>query len=422
MAIARTAVVGAGTMGSGIAHAFSSIDMPVLLKDVDPAQIHIARKQISTIYQHEVERGRISPAEYHRKLSHITYTLTYDGFDQVDLVIEAVPENLPLKQRIFAELDQLCPPHTILASNTSALSITALAHATSRPKQVIGMHFFNPVHRMKLVEIIPTSETDPAVTETIRQLAIALGKIPVTVRESPGFLVNRLLMSYLDEAILCVQEGTVFPSEIDRMMGRDGIGWPMGPFALMDLIGNDVCYQIISYLASHFNSRITVPPLLRSLVELGRLGKKTSAGWYDYPGPTESLVVRELIEQHLPSSPSPIPFTPDRPMMRLLNEAALCAQEEIATPQDIDLACVNGLSMQIKQHSNTYLHIGPLEYMDRLGLDHVLSTLEALEETLGPRFHPAEILREKVAKRELGLSTGRGFHPYPSQPKEEQSL
>ena len=196
----------------------------------------------------------MSAGEMQSKLDLITPTLDYGEFADVDIVIEAVPEKMSLKQRIFQELDKVCPEGTIYASNTSALSITEMGRATQRPQKMIGMHFFNPAHVMKLVEIIKGEDTDPETVDDLVAFTESLRKIPVVVKECPGFLVNRLLMPYLNEATLCLQEGAATAQEIDDAM--TAYGWPMGPFTLMDFLGLDVCYDVGAYLYSQYGERM----------------------------------------------------------------------------------------------------------------------------------------------------------------------
>ncbi|MGB9592956.1 MAG: 3-hydroxyacyl-CoA dehydrogenase family protein, partial [Anaerolineae bacterium] len=235
MYIFKAAVVGAGAMGGGIAQVISFSGLPVVLKDIDQAALNKGMETIRNIYQSRVEKGKMSAGEMQSKLDLVTSTLTYDGFEDVDIVIEAVPEKMSIKKRVFAELDEVCPEHTIFASNTSALSISEMAAATKRPGKVIGMHFFNPAHVMKLVEIIPGLDTTQETIDDVVMFTESLRKIPVVVQECPGFLVNRLLMPYLNEAVYALQEGTETATNIDAAM-RD-FGWPMGPFQLMDMLG-----------------------------------------------------------------------------------------------------------------------------------------------------------------------------------------
>ncbi|MFQ6059153.1 MAG: 3-hydroxyacyl-CoA dehydrogenase [Anaerolineae bacterium] len=411
MYIFRAGVVGAGAMGAGIAQVITYAGLPVVLKDIDQKMLDRGMEQIRSIYQRRVDKGKMSPGTMQEKLDLVTPTLSYDEFADVDIVIEAVPENIELKKRVFTELDQVCPPETIFASNTSALSITEMASATKRPHKVIGMHFFNPAHVMKLVEVIPGAETAQETVDDVVRFAEELRKIPVVVKECPGFLVNRLLMPYLNEAVLCLQEGAATAGEIDQAM--TGFGWPMGPFTLMDMLGIDVCYDVGQYLYSRYGDRMSPATLFEELYRAGRYGEKAGAGFYGYGDQTDEPV-KEMIKklQAEGKAATGTEFSVDRLMMPFINEAALCIAEGIANLNDVDMACIAGLGMQVRQEDGQLIRMGPLEYADRLGLDTVVQKLEELEEQYGPRFHPVDLLYQKVKAGELGRKTGRGFREW----------
>jgi 3-hydroxyacyl-CoA dehydrogenase len=394
-------------MGGGIGYVISAAGIEVVLKDVDQGQLDIARSHVAGIYRRNVERGRMPAQAAQEKEALLRYTLEYQDLGEVDLVVEAVPERLGLKRRVLEELNRLCPSHTILASNTSALSITELGQASGRPDRFVGLHFFNPAHVMKLVEVIPGAKTDPSVTQAMLDLAQRLGKTPVEVRECPGFLVNRLLMPYLNEAVICVQAGagataaTTLVAEVDAALGREGFGWPMGPLALMDMLGLDVCHHIIAYLDAEWGERFSEAPLLRALFEAGHLGQKSGQGFYAYgdgEGDLLEAMVRQLGQAVQPAQPAqagPSFGLAERLMAPLLNEAFLCVQDGIAGIPEIDLACKIGLGMQVRWQGERR-PMGPLEYADRVGLGALLERFERLERALGRRFRPAPILRQKV--------------------------
>jgi 3-hydroxyacyl-CoA dehydrogenase/enoyl-CoA hydratase/3-hydroxybutyryl-CoA epimerase len=409
MWIFKVGVVGAGAMGGGIAQVVTYAGLPVVVKDIDQGQLDSARRTVEGIYQSRIDKGKMTPGQVQEKLDLIEYTLDYDDFADVDIVIEAVPEAMKVKQLVFRELDQVCPPDTILASNTSALSITEMGTATSRPHKIIGMHFFNPAHVMKLVEIIPGAETDQDTTDTVEQFTQELRKIPVIVKECPGFLVNRLLMPYLNESVLAVEQGAATAQEVDEAMGRDGFGWPMGPFFLMDMLGIDVCAHVGEYLYSQYGERVEPAKLFYELVKLKRFGEKSGVGFYTYTKtdaePLDAIIQRLQESGEVQTGSG---FSADRLIMPFLNEAARCVQEDIANVNDIDMACIAGIGMQVNREGEL-VRMGPLEYMDELGLDVVLEKLEALEKELGPRFHPVDILDQKVRTGHLGKKTGYGF-------------
>ncbi len=410
MYIFKAAVVGAGFMGAEIAQVITYAGLPVVLKDIDQEMLDKGMDAIRAIYQRRVDKGKMTATTMQEKVDLVIPTLSYDEFADVDIVIEAVPEDMKVKQRVFAELDEVCPPETIFASNTSALSIQEMGSVTQRPHKVIGMHFFSPAHLMKLVEVVRSPDTDQETVDDVVQFSEELRKIPVVVKECPGFLVNRLLVPYLFEAILSLQEGAATASEIDRAMTE--FGWPMGPFTLMDMIGIGVAYHTAVYMASKKDG-LTVPPLLEKLYQAGRLGEKAGAGFYGYGDQTDEPVQEMLREiQARPGAITGTEFSVDRLMMPFVNEAALCVMEGIANINDIDLACIAGLGMQVRQEDGQVVRMGPLEYADSVGLDVIVEKLEKLEEKFGPRFHPVDLLYQKVKAGELGKKTGRGFMEY----------
>jgi 3-hydroxyacyl-CoA dehydrogenase/enoyl-CoA hydratase/3-hydroxybutyryl-CoA epimerase len=412
MWIFKVGVVGAGSMGGGIAQVITFAGLPVVVKDIDQKQLDLARDHVEGIYQSRVDKGKMTGAQMQEKLDLIEYTLDYDDFADVDIIIEAVPEVMAVKKAVLKELDEVSTPDTIFASNTSALSITEMGAATGRPHKMIGMHFFNPAHVMKLVEIIPGEETDQDTIDTVEQFTQELRKIPVVVKECPGFLVNRLLSPYLNEAVLALEQGAATAQEIDEAMGRDGFGWPMGPFFLMDMLGIDVCAHVGQYLITQYGERLVEVQLYQKLLDAGRLGEKSGAGFYTYTA-TDARPLEELIQEVQDSGEveTGTSFSVGRLMMPFLNEAALCAQEQIANVNDIDMACIAGIGMQVNK-GGKIVRMGPLEYMDEVGLDVIVGKLEALEKEFGSRFHPAEILYQKVRAGNLGKATGYGFKEY----------
>ncbi|NOZ05839.1 MAG: 3-hydroxyacyl-CoA dehydrogenase [Chloroflexi bacterium] len=404
MYIFKAGVVGAGAMGAEIAQVISYSGLPVVLKDVDQAMLEKGMKHIQAIYQNRVDRGKMDVHTMQDKLDLIEPTLRYDSFEDVDIVIEAVPERMDIKKAVFEELMAACPEGTVFASNTSALSISEMGAATDRADKVIGMHFFNPAHVMKLVEVIPGLDTGEETVDTVVGFAESLRKIPVVVQECPGFLVNRLLMPYINEAGLCLQEGAASATEIDEAMVQ--FGMPMGPFTLMDMTGIDIAHDVGQTLAQEYGDRMVSSILFERLFEKGRLGQKSGVGFYDYgTGETEPLadIIGEV--QAELGITTPTEFSVERLVFPMINEAALCLQENIASPADIDMAMVAGIGMTY--HGE---RIGPLAIADRIGLDVVANTLEALQEKYGARFRPCRYLRLKVRANHLGEKTGKGFH------------
>jgi 3-hydroxybutyryl-CoA dehydrogenase len=279
--IHHIAVVGGGTMGNGIAHVAAQNGFRTTLIDVNQAVLDKAKATIDKNLARMVAKEKITAEQHAETLGRLTFaTDLASSVTDADLVVEAVNENFELKKKIFGILDDSAPSHAILASNTSSISITKIANATKRPEQVIGMHFFNPVPMMKLVEVVKGYKTSDVVADTIRDLSIQLGKDPVMVNDYPGFVSNRVLMPMINEAIYCVYEGVATPEAVDSVM-KLGMAHPMGPLRLADFIGLDVCLAILNVLYDGFKDPKYRPcPLLVQMVDAGVLGDKTGRGFY----------------------------------------------------------------------------------------------------------------------------------------------
>lgn len=279
----HVSVIGSGTMGNGIAHTFAQYGFDVSLVDTQPAALERAIVTIHANLDRQIKKGILTDDEKGRTLARIrTYTDLNDGVRNADLVVEAATENESIKVTIFKELDRLCPGHTVLATNTSSISITKIASATQRPDRVIGMHFMNPVPVMKLVEVIKGYLTSSDTTDMITMLSRKLDKVPVEVNDYPGFVANRILMPMINEAIYALYEGVSDAEAIDNVM-KLGMAHPMGPLELADFIGLDVCLSILRVLHEGFGNPKYAPcPLLVNMVSAGRLGKKTGFGFYTY--------------------------------------------------------------------------------------------------------------------------------------------
>ena len=286
------AVIGAGTMGNGIAHTFAQFDYKVHLIDIQQAYLDKGMATITKNLDRMVTKESISEADKERTLNNIiTYTNLEEGVKNVGLVVEAATENVDLKLNIFRDLDKFCGPDTILSSNTSSISITQIAAVTSRPEKVIGMHFMNPVPIMKLVEIIKGYSTSSETYETVEMLSKNLNKVPVEVNDYPGFVANRILMPMINEAIETLYNGVAGVKEIDTVM-RLGMAHPMGPLALADFIGLDVCLSILNVMYDGFKNPKYAPcPLLVNMVMAGKLGSKSGEGFYDYSENRKAEVV-----------------------------------------------------------------------------------------------------------------------------------
>ncbi len=282
MAIQRVGVIGAGTMGNGIAHVFARSGFEVVLCDIDQKFLHRALATIAKNLDREVAKNKISEDQKSEVLQRISAVTDRSRLAVCDFIVEAASEKLEIKSELFRDLDPICRPEVVLASNTSSISITKLAATTSRPDRVIGMHFFNPVPVMKLVEVVRGLATSDETFQTVRDLALKLEKTPVEVNDAPGFVSNRVLMPLLNEAMFTVMEGVATPAAVDEVF-KLGMAHPMGPLTLADFIGLDVCLDIMRVLHRGLGDPKYRPcPLLVKMVDAGWLGKKSGRGFYQY--------------------------------------------------------------------------------------------------------------------------------------------
>jgi 3-hydroxyacyl-CoA dehydrogenase len=391
--IRQAAVVGGGTMGSGIATVYANAGIPVLLKEVNQEALDRAMQAVTRHLTTAVQKGKLTQAERDRRLALVRPTLGYEAFATADIVVEAVFEEMELKKRVLRELDQAARPDTILASNTSTLDIDALAAATSRPQQVIGHHFFSPAPLMRLLEIVRGRQTAPAVIATSLALARTLGKVGVLVGNGWGFVGNRLFMPYLREAQLLVEEGASVEA-VDAALTEFGMA--MGPFAVDDLAGIDVGWLIRHHHPPPGPADARVPRVADRLYELRRYGQKTGAGWYRYePGsrtPLPDPEVHRLIAETaqaggIPRRTVPAAELVERPLYALINESARVLEEGIARrPADIDVIYVHGYGFPAFRG-------GPMWYADTVGLRTIFERVQQFEREHGPRWQPAPLLR-----------------------------
>ena len=398
--IRSAAVVGAGTMGGGIAMSYANAGIPVLLKEADQAALDRGLATIRRNYEASVAKGKLRPDQCERTMALIRPTLTYDGFEKLDIVVEAVFENFDLKKAVFTELGRVTRPECILASNTSTLDVDEFARASGRPAQVIGHHFFSPANVMKLLEIVRGRESGRETVATSLKLARKLNKVGVVVGNCFGFVANRMLAYYLREAHLLLEEGASAP-QIDRAV--TDFGFPVGPFAMQDIAGIDVGARIRQYLASTGRTRAEGPqsPVADWLYEMGRYGQKTGAGWYRYePGsrvPVPDPLVEELAAKAAAArGMTRRTLTDDeiiaRIMTALANEGAAVLEDRIALrPGDIDVIYVYGFGFP--RHRG-----GPMGYADEVGLPTVLARVNEYRARFGDYWKPAPLLQRLAAQ------------------------
>jgi 3-hydroxyacyl-CoA dehydrogenase len=403
MFIYKAGVVGAGAMGAGIAQVISFSGLPVVLKDTDDERVKKGLDMVRKVYQGRVDKGKMTASEMVQKMNLVTGSTSYDDFKDCDLVIEAVFESMKVKQQVFQDLEKVLPETAIMATNTSALSISQIASAVKRSEKVIGLHFFNPAPVMKLVEVIPGLQTSSETVDDTVAFAESLRKMPVRVKECAGFLVNRLLLPYLNEAAYALQEGSAPMDEMDKSLR--GFGMPMGPFALLDMLGLDVCAEVSQILYDSFGPRMKAAEILGEMHKAGRLGTKNGIGFYVYDDSKKADLKPIVDGIQAKTGIKGTPFSPERFVFQMINEAAYCLEENVASPGDIDLAMLAGTGFPQDKG-------GPLHLADGIGVDLVLAKLQEFSKTLGPRFWPAPILKRMVAANYLGQKTKKGFFNY----------
>ncbi len=405
MKIQKAAVIGAGTMGAGIAQVLSQAGIEVILKDIAQDMLDRGLANIRRMYDSRVKKEILTQAEADFLIANVKLSTTYDGFKDVDLVIEAALETIDLKLKIFQDLDANCPPNAILATNTSALSISEIAAGTKRPERVIGMHFFNPAQTMKLVEVIPGLRTSKTVVEQMVALCRDLHKIPVKVEECPGFLVNRVLFPYLNEACHVLEEGRTTPEEIDKAAVEFGL--PMGPFTLFDMTGLDVCLHVQNFLYGEYGERFKPAGILKLLVDKGHMGQKSGAGFFkhekgqvpkkDEPkqlNPDLKALLEQARKGHDQAAGSR-PFDVHRIILPMFNEAVYAVQEGVVDHKDVDVAMEHG----------TGLKRGLLSLAEEKGMQWCVEEMDQYEKAYGSRFCPAWLMRKLVRARVHDFST-----------------
>ena len=395
--ITRTAVIGAGVMGAGIAQWLSARQLPVILRDIDAGQVAKGMTTIAKLYRDGVKHHVFTPREARDGLDRIYPAPTEVSLHQADLVIEAAVENLELKKKIFQQLEAAVSDRTILATNTSALPVSEIAAAARHPERVVGLHFFNPVYQMQLVEVIAARQTAPEVLARTLWLAQQIGKLPVVVKDSPGFLVNRVLMPYLVEAGNLFETGAGITDLDEAMLD---FGMPMGPLRLLDEVGLDVSLHVAETLAASFSGRLQIPGSLRKMTTDGRLGRKSGRGFYRYdkpkeakPDPQTSVYVQSQKAGALSRE-----ALQERMVLLMVNEAARCLEEQVVTdPADVDFAMIMGTGF-------APFRGGPLRYTDAVGAAKLVGAMNHLVDSGAAHFTPSPLL--------AGLAAGgKKFYP-----------
>ena len=391
--IRSAAVLGAGTMGAGIAMVLAEAGIAVLLKENRPAALELGLATIDALYRHAVEHNLLSAEQAAARRARITPTLVYDDLVGVDLVVEAAYESMALKREIFAELDRVCRPGAILASNTSTLDIDEIASVTKRPETVIGTHFFTPPTTNRLLEIVPGRATAPAVVESCMALAQRMGKVAVLVGNSVGFVANRMFLPYHREAEFLVEEGAGVVA-VDQALMEFGMG--LGPLLILDLVGLDVG-QLIRNEHRHRLAAGTRQAFAEEVLHAaGRLGRKSGAGWYLYDRrmhPTEdpesaALVHAAARQRGIPQRAIAADEIVERCMFALINEGAKVVGEGVAhSVADVDLIMTTGYGFPLARG-------GPMQYADSLGLPHIYERVCAFEREFGPVWRPAPLLKQ----------------------------
>lgn len=388
----RAAVIGAGVMGAGIAQWLSARGLSVILRDINADAVAKGMSTINKLYSDGIKRRVFTKTEAQTGLDKIFPTTTEVPMNNVDLVIEAAVEKMDLKKQIFHRFSELAGPNTILATNTSALSVSELATATQHPENVVGIHFFNPVHKMQLVEVIVGKQTSPEVVQRSIKFVQQIGKLPVVVKDSPGFLVNRILMPYLIEAVRLFENGADV-HEIDEAMLD--FGMPMGPLRLIDEVGVDVSQHVANTLSAAFGERLPMPHTLEKMLPAKLLGKKSEAGFYRYnsKNPDVNTGVK-MFQAGVSAKDLTSENLQKRMVLLMINEAARCLEEKIVeSPEDVDFGMIMGTGF-------APFRGGPLRYADSVSAGKVVIDMKHLVELGERHFEPCALLRRMAERGE----------------------
>jgi 3-hydroxyacyl-CoA dehydrogenase/enoyl-CoA hydratase/3-hydroxybutyryl-CoA epimerase len=391
----KLGVLGAGLMGAGIAAAAAEVGAAVRLKDTSAEALGRGLRSLRAGLEERVRRGRLSRLELVKRLDRIAVSLEYSGFRRADLVVEAVHEDLALKRRVLAEVEAASADDCVIGSNTSSLPIGEIARGCRLPSRVLGMHFFSPVHKMPLLELVVTPETDAWATATAAAFGRRLGKHVIVVRDGPGFYTTRALAPYLNEAARLIEQGAGIEA-VDQAMTE--FGFPVGPLALLDEVGIDVGAKVAHLLHERLGDRLAPPASLPGLVESGRLGRKSGRGFYQYGGRKRSdASFYGLLPAGAPRRSFESREIQERLVFAFLNEAVRCLEDGVLrTPLEGDVGAIFGLGFP------PFLG-GPFRYLDRLGARFATEVLERLRGRHGERFAPARLLDDMAR-------TGKTFH------------
>ncbi|MDP1854332.1 MAG: 3-hydroxyacyl-CoA dehydrogenase NAD-binding domain-containing protein [Candidatus Omnitrophota bacterium] len=390
--VKKCAVLGAGVMGGGIAQLFSYYGLTVRMKDLSYAALGRGLRQAKEIYNYAIKKRKLKPAQADFAMALISPTTDYSGFKDADLIVEAVIEDMEIKKKVWREVDGVARADAIFASNTSCLSIAQMGEGVKNKSRLVGMHFFNPVHRMPLIEIIRTRETSEEAVATLVEFSKRIGKTPIVVKDSCGFLINRILIPYLDEAGFILEDGVDF-ERIDNACVN--FGMPMGPFTLIDEIGLDVGYKVALLLEEHFGPRMKVAQSLKDVYNQKWFGKKSGKGFYlhNKKGKIPNKGVYGLLKSKGGTSISNEEIV-KRLLCRMINEAAMCLEEKICSePSDIDIGMIMGTGFPPFRG-------GLLRYADTIGAEKIIADLERLKNNVSKeRFNPCGYLAEISLKK-----------------------
>jgi len=406
--VKSVAVLGAGTMGAGIAWLLTNNNYPVRLKDINWEVLGKGFGHVSSLFYKGVKNKKLKPSESSLKFQLLSGTVDYSGFKNVDLVIEAAVENIELKNKIFHELEGVVRPNAIIATNTSSLTIEAMSKAFAHPERFLGMHFFNPVNKMPLVEVVGSTKTSPEVIATAVEFCKKIGKTPIVVGDCAGFLVNRIFVAGANEVMWMFQEGVPMKQLEKAMLD---FGMPMSPFELSDEVGNDVSYKVSKALETAYGERMHCPEILHEVYERKLFGKKIDKGFYIYKGKDKkpNPEINKILSIFCPKNPELTDsMIQDRMILSMVNEAARCLQEKIiGSPAYLDMAMILGTGFPPFRG-------GLLKYADELGIEYVVTELKNFERLYGPRFAPAQLLLDMQ-------KSGGKFYSMPSKQTQEQS-